>query len=79
MLFRISTPENAEATVARGRALWDSIYAPHHDKLHDKLGAYHPDFICESSILRSEMATVNHLRRARVYLDLICLVLLSID
>ncbi|KAJ3887577.1 hypothetical protein GG344DRAFT_90428 [Lentinula edodes] len=42
---RLATPENIEATVTRGKALWDSIYAPHADKLHDKLGAYHPDFI----------------------------------
>jgi len=28
-------------------ALWKSIYQPHADKLHDKLGSYHPDFICE--------------------------------
>ncbi|GAW01894.1 glycoside hydrolase family 128 protein [Lentinula edodes] len=42
---RLATPENIEATVTRGKALWDSIYAPHADKLHGKLGAYHPDFI----------------------------------
>ncbi|KAF5393823.1 hypothetical protein D9757_000191 [Collybiopsis confluens] len=42
---RITTPENIESTVKRGRALWDSIYTPHADKLHNKLGAYHPDFI----------------------------------
>jgi len=42
---RAITSENIEATITRGRALWDSIYAPHADKLHHKLGAYHPDFI----------------------------------
>ncbi|KXN86344.1 Dol-P-Man:Man(5)GlcNAc(2)-PP-Dol alpha-1,3-mannosyltransferase [Leucoagaricus sp. SymC.cos] len=42
---RAATSENIESTVKRGRALWDSIYAPHADKLHDKLGSYHPDFI----------------------------------
>ncbi|THV03278.1 hypothetical protein K435DRAFT_774972 [Dendrothele bispora CBS 962.96] len=42
---RTATPENIESTLVRGRALWDSIYAPHADKLHDKLGSYHPDFI----------------------------------
>ncbi|KIK65451.1 hypothetical protein GYMLUDRAFT_38917 [Collybiopsis luxurians FD-317 M1] len=42
---RVATSENIEATVMRGRALWDSIYTPHADKLHNKLGAYHPDFI----------------------------------
>lgn len=47
LLIRAATPENIESTMKRGRALWDSIYAPHADKLHDKLGSYHPDFICE--------------------------------
>ncbi|KAF8897354.1 hypothetical protein BD779DRAFT_1490375 [Infundibulicybe gibba] len=42
---RIATPDNIESITKRGRALWDSIYAPHADKLHDKLGSYHPDFI----------------------------------
>ncbi|KAF9045898.1 hypothetical protein BDZ89DRAFT_1058459 [Hymenopellis radicata] len=42
---RVATSENIESTVVRGKALWDSIYAPHADKLHDKLGGYHPDFI----------------------------------
>ncbi|KAJ3564691.1 hypothetical protein NP233_g8134 [Leucocoprinus birnbaumii] len=45
ILPRAATSENIESTVKRGRALWDSIYAPHADKLHDKLGSYHPDFI----------------------------------
>jgi hypothetical protein len=44
---RTATSENIESTLVRGRALWDSIYTPHADKLHDKLGSYHPDFICE--------------------------------
>ncbi|PFH52875.1 hypothetical protein AMATHDRAFT_73996 [Amanita thiersii Skay4041] len=38
-------PENVESTLLRGKALWNSIYTPHADKLHDKLGSYHPDFI----------------------------------
>jgi hypothetical protein len=42
---RTGTPKNIETTVARGRALWSSIYEPHADKLHAKLGSYHPDFI----------------------------------
>ncbi|KAL0949616.1 hypothetical protein HGRIS_009661 [Hohenbuehelia grisea] len=42
---RTATPENVEATIRRGKALWDNIYAPHADKLHAKLGSYHPDFI----------------------------------
>jgi len=43
--LRTGTSENIEATVARGKALWRSIYEPHAEKLHDKLGSYHPDFI----------------------------------
>ncbi|RDB22718.1 Dol-P-Man:Man(5)GlcNAc(2)-PP-Dol alpha-1,3-mannosyltransferase [Hypsizygus marmoreus] len=42
---RAATSGNIEATIMRGQALWNSIYAPHADKLHDKLGSYHPDFI----------------------------------
>ncbi|KAG6832966.1 hypothetical protein H0H92_004850 [Tricholoma furcatifolium] len=42
---RLASPGNIDSTVERGKALWNSIYAPHADKLHDKLGAYHPDFI----------------------------------
>ncbi|KAJ7179298.1 hypothetical protein C8R46DRAFT_1073293 [Mycena filopes] len=42
---RDATSENIEATVERGKALWRSIYTPHAEKLHDKLGSYHPDFI----------------------------------
>ncbi|KAJ7068106.1 hypothetical protein C8F01DRAFT_590717 [Mycena amicta] len=42
---RDATPENIDATVERGKALWRSIYTPHAEKLHDKLGSYHPDFI----------------------------------
>ncbi|KAI0723387.1 hypothetical protein C8Q76DRAFT_722693 [Earliella scabrosa] len=36
---------NVEEVVARGRALWASIYEPHAEKLWNKLGTYHPDFI----------------------------------
>ncbi|KAF9469068.1 hypothetical protein BDZ94DRAFT_1245287 [Collybia nuda] len=42
---RTATSENIELVKMRGRHLWNSIYAPHADKLHDKLGSYHPDFI----------------------------------
>jgi len=53
---RILTPHNVESTLARGGTLWNSIYAPHADKLRDKLGSYHPDFIsfilqCYGSVL----------------------------
>lgn len=34
---------NVDATNARGRALWDSIYVPFEAKLFDKLGESHPD------------------------------------
>jgi hypothetical protein len=34
---------NADAVVARGRGLWDSIYRPFSDKLVSKLAASHPD------------------------------------
>ena len=44
-----ATPANVEAIVQRGLALWKSVYEPHADKLYDKLGSYHPDFICASS------------------------------
>ncbi len=33
--------------MARGQALWASIYEPHAEKLYNKLGSYHPDFISE--------------------------------
>ena len=44
---RAATPENVETIVARGRGLWASIYEPHAEKLYNKLGGYHPDFIGE--------------------------------
>lgn len=42
---RDATPENIDAIVANGMALWNSIYEPHAVKLYEKLGSYHPDFI----------------------------------
>ncbi|KAJ2916492.1 hypothetical protein MD484_g3920, partial [Candolleomyces efflorescens] len=42
---RTATPDNIDSTLTLGRALWNSIYTPHADKLHAKLGSYHPDFI----------------------------------
>jgi len=42
---RIPTPENVKSTIMRGQTLWNTIYVPHADKLHDKLKRYHPDFI----------------------------------
>lgn len=36
-------PVNIEATLARGDALWESIYRPFSDKLTAKLAASHPD------------------------------------
>jgi hypothetical protein len=37
-----------DTIVAHGRILWNSIYEPYEDKLHDKLSSYHPDFMGES-------------------------------
>ncbi|KAJ6629168.1 hypothetical protein B0H10DRAFT_1777157 [Mycena sp. CBHHK59/15] len=54
---REATPENIASTVERGKALWRSIYAPHAEKLHDKLGSYHPDFI--SFIIQSYGAVLS--------------------
>ncbi|KAJ7742438.1 hypothetical protein DFH07DRAFT_40917 [Mycena maculata] len=54
---RDATPQNIETTVERGKALWRSIYAPHAEKLHDKLGSYHPDFI--SFIIQSYGAVLS--------------------
>ena len=45
---RTVTTENVQEIVARGQALWASIYEPHAEKLYNKLGSYHPDFIGES-------------------------------
>ncbi|KAL5488160.1 hypothetical protein ACEPAI_6268 [Sanghuangporus weigelae] len=42
---RTVTPENVEETVKRGQTLWNNIYQPHAEKLYNKLGSYHPDFI----------------------------------
>ena len=43
---RTASPENIDAIIARGTALWNSIYEPHAVKLHNKLASYHPDLIC---------------------------------
>lgn len=40
---RAPTPANITDIAARGRALWDSIYRPHENKLYDKLADAHPD------------------------------------
>ncbi|OBT52180.1 hypothetical protein VE04_06589 [Pseudogymnoascus sp. 24MN13] len=40
---RTLTPESIEQVQPRARALWNSIYDPHSDKLVDKLEAAHPD------------------------------------
>jgi hypothetical protein len=41
---RNATPENIDAVISNGMALWNSIYEPHAVKLYEKLGSYHPDF-----------------------------------
>ncbi|KAI9510413.1 hypothetical protein F5148DRAFT_1335873 [Russula earlei] len=53
---RTANLENVDAILARGTALWNSIYEPHAIKLHDKLASYHPDLIsfiiqCYGSVL----------------------------
>ncbi|KAG8408075.1 hypothetical protein J3459_018111 [Metarhizium acridum] len=40
---RAPTPSNLGDVSARGRQLWDSIYAPFENKLVDKLALSHPD------------------------------------
>ena len=40
---RTPTESGLLATTARGRALWDSVYAPFEDKLYEKLALAHPD------------------------------------
>ncbi|KAJ7276244.1 hypothetical protein B0H12DRAFT_1084311 [Mycena haematopus] len=54
---RDATAENIVSTIERGKALWRSIYTPHAEKLHDKLGSYHPDFI--SFIIQSYGAVLS--------------------
>ncbi|KAF7797532.1 hypothetical protein EIP86_008732 [Pleurotus ostreatoroseus] len=44
-LRKSANVDNVEEIVARGRNLWDTIYTPHAEKLYNKLGGYHPDFI----------------------------------
>ncbi|KAM5356671.1 hypothetical protein ACJ41O_003317 [Fusarium nematophilum] len=40
---RQPTSQNIDATLERGRGLWDSVYRPFEDKLFDKLALTHPD------------------------------------
>ena len=40
---RTVTSRNVEATLRRGKSLWDSIYTPFEDKLVAKLAESHPD------------------------------------
>lgn len=40
---RTLTRTNVDEAMARGRALWDSVYRPFEDKLLDKMGASHPN------------------------------------
>ncbi|KLO12833.1 hypothetical protein SCHPADRAFT_904775 [Schizopora paradoxa] len=42
---RMVNAGNVDMFVERGRALWKSIYKPQDEKLYNKLGGYHPDFI----------------------------------
>jgi len=43
--LRTADRESIDTIKLRGRALWDSIYTPHEDKLYNKLAAHHPDFM----------------------------------
>ncbi|EJD01035.1 uncharacterized protein FOMMEDRAFT_169239 [Fomitiporia mediterranea MF3/22] len=36
---------NVDEFLKRGQTLWNNIYDPHAEKLYNKLGSYHPDFI----------------------------------
>ncbi len=45
MQYRTPDEDNVADILARGRALWSTIYTPYAEKLYDKLGALHPDFI----------------------------------
>ena len=40
---RTSSPQNINSILARGHALWSSIYRPFDKKLFDKLAESHPD------------------------------------
>ncbi|KDR83535.1 hypothetical protein GALMADRAFT_235739 [Galerina marginata CBS 339.88] len=65
---RTATSDNIESIVTRGKGLWNSIYTPHADKLHDKLGSYHPDFI--SFIIQSYGAVLSPLPgRTKAFAD----------
>ncbi|PPQ72352.1 hypothetical protein CVT24_002068 [Panaeolus cyanescens] len=65
---RTLSADNAQSIVTRGRSLWDGIYVPHADKLHDKLGSYHPDFI--SFIIQAYGSVLSPLPgETRVYSD----------
>ncbi|KAH9045652.1 hypothetical protein EDB85DRAFT_1907740 [Lactarius pseudohatsudake] len=59
---RKATPENIDAILADGMALWNSIYEPHAVKLYEKLGSYHPDFV--SFIIQSYGSVLGNLSRA---------------
>ncbi|KAF9779484.1 hypothetical protein BJ322DRAFT_355345 [Thelephora terrestris] len=41
----LSRTKDMDTIVAHGRILWNSIYEPYEDKLHDKLSSCHPDFM----------------------------------
>lgn len=53
---RSANRDNVEEIVARGRGLWQSIYTPQDEKLYNKLGGLHPDFIgaCRRCYQRSQ-------------------------
>lgn len=50
MFDRTIQSDDIDLVVSRGKLLWDDIYRPFAEKLHDKLASYHPDFIGKCSI-----------------------------
>lgn len=62
---RTVTSANVDEIVARGNALWASIYEPHAEKLRNKLGALHPDFIGELSACPRKTDTLSPCTRHR--------------
>ena len=48
IISRVANPQNVEEFTKRGQKLWKHIYEPFDVKLAEKLGSYHPDFICTS-------------------------------
>ena len=50
--------KDMDTIITRGRTLWNSIYEPYEDKLHDKLSSYHPDFMGEYTVVSSLFGSI---------------------